>query len=413
MTLENIRWTILKYVMAHDGFTIPQIAELTGYSMTTISKHVDAMVTEGLIQITDLEKSGRKGRRASIYTARPEYKYYLGIDIKNYGLEIGLMDFAMGMVQIESHPDYVFENSYNNLDTVCRMVQEFIDSLPISRDKIAGANFNFGGRVDSKSGTSASLFNFEDTRDTPLAELLGERIGLRALIENDTKAMAYGEYVSYGCQWPNVLFVNVGWGLGLGIIINGELYHGRNGYSGEMGHMHAYDNNILCQCGKKGCIETEVSGQALQRKIVAHIRSGEASILSGKVRSGGRITMEDIIEATEREDPLCIENVSRMANELGKHLAGMINIFNPDCIIIGGKLASTSSYYFLQQVSVAIRHYSLKLMSRNVPVLTSKLGESSGVIGACMMAHDRIIFGDCLQVHKSFRKLRSETKYTH
>lgn len=394
MTYEQIKKNILKYVRINGSFTIPQIAGLSGYSMTTISKHVDTMMKEGLLQIVDFEKSGRKGRRAQLFTVRPDSFFFLGVDVKNNGLEIGLMDFAMNMVRVESNPSYYIENTYENFDRVCCFVEDFISSLGIDKEKISGINFNFGGRVDSKAGTSASLFNFEETRETPLAELLGERLGVRTFIENDTKAMAYGEYIAYGAKWQNVLFVNMSWGLGLGIILGGELYYGSNGYSGEMGHMHAYDNNILCHCGKKGCLETEVSGQAIERKLITRIRAGESSILSGKVRSGEKITLDDIIEATEKEDPLCIEIVSQTASELGKHLAGMVNLFNPDCIIIGGKLARISSFYFLQQVSVAVKLYSLKLISRNVPVLTGKLGDRSGVVGACMTAHDRVICQD-------------------
>ena len=209
---------------------------------------------------------------------------------------------------------------------------------------------------------------------------------------NDTQAMAYGEYhVRSKEKWENMLFVNAGWGLGLGIIIGGKLYAGGSGYAGEMGHMHMFDNNILCHCGKKGCLETEVSGRAISRKLTERIKAGESSVLSGKVHRNETITTDDIIMALEKEDPLCMELVSHTGSALGMYLAGIMNLLNPDAIVIGGGLSRAASYYFLQYAALAIKQHSLKLISSNVPVVSSVLGNRAGLMGACLLARDRFL----------------------
>ena len=130
----------------------------------------------------------------------------------------------------------------------------------------------------------------------PLTDLLSERLKIPVFIENDTKAMAYGEYASKERSgYENVIYVNVGWGLGLCLIVNGEIYYGKDGYSGEFGHVHMYNNNIMCHCGKKGCIETELSGSAICRKLIERIhttrrrsfraRSGAATLLRSPTSS--------------------------------------------------------------------------------------------------------------------------------
>ena len=390
-TYDSVKETILRRVKNEGRFTVPSIAEETGLSTTTVAKQLSVLRDEIPIDEIELEESGRKGRKAVIYGIRADSHYFLGVDIKNVGLAIGMMDFTGNIVKKTVDYSYSFENSHENMDLICSKISSFLEDLgPEDRAKVSGVGFNIGGRVDSMRGTSASIFNFEETQDTPLADLLSEVIGLPVVIENDTKAMTYAEYIAYGMQWSDVLYVNIGWGLGMGIIIGGRMYYGANGYSGEMGHMRVYENNILCHCGKKGCLETEVSMMAISRKLQERILKGETSILSQKVRLGGRIDARDILDAAEKEDQLCIELISETGKELGKQLAGIINLFNPGCIIIGGQLANASPFYFQQQVALSVKQHSLKLMNRGLPILLTKLGDDAGITGACLLARDRL-----------------------
>ncbi len=390
-TYDSVKEAILRRVKSEGRFTVPSIAEEMGLSTTTVAKQLSALREEIPVDEIELEESGRKGRKAVIYGIRADSRYFLGVDIKNVGLAIGMMDFTGNIVKKTVDYSYSFENSHENMDLICSKISLFLDSLsPEDRAKVSGVGFNIGGRVDSMRGTSASIFNFEETQDTPLADLLSEVIGLPVVIENDTKAMTYAEYIAYGMQWSDVLYVNIGWGLGMGIIIGGRMYYGANGYSGEMGHMRVYENNILCHCGKKGCLETEVSMMAISRKLQERILKGEASILSQKVRLGEKIDARDILDAAEKEDQLCIELISETGKELGKQLAGIINLFNPGCIIIGGQLAKASPFYFQQQVALSVKQHSLKLMNRGLPILLTKLGDDAGITGACLLARDRL-----------------------
>lgn len=161
--------------------------------------------------------------------------------------------------------------------------------------------------------------------------LLEERLGYTVFIENDTRAAAYGEYMnneSYAQQ--TLLYVNASWGLGIGIIIDGKLFYGHSGFSGEYGHFPFNDEEIICRCGKRGCLETVASGSALYRMFLEKLEAGSVSVLSDKFKSTGKITMEDILSAIESEDVLAIEILETVGHNLGKAIAGLINIFNPD-----------------------------------------------------------------------------------
>ncbi len=390
----SIRELLFEKAASEGGFTIPYISSLTGFSSTSIYRYVEEMKAEGLLREISSEVKEGRGRRPARYILKDNSRYFVGVDVKNFGLSMGLMNFAGEMEGKNTVSNFVYENSYANLDLVCQDVKDFITrDCNVSMESVAGVRFCLGGRVNSKEGVSATLYNFEDAQDTTLAQILSERLGIKASIENDTKAMTYGEYTTcFKDKWQDLLFVNIGWGLGLGIIINGQLYYGGKGFSGELGHMYAYNNNILCHCGKKGCIETEVSGKAIARKIEARIVSGESSVLSQKVHSQKSLTTEDILDAVEQEDPLAIETVSATGTELGKQLAGMMNIFNPECIVIGGIVAQVPSFYFIQPASLAIKQYSLRLISQNVPILQSSLKEDAGIIGAALMERNEYFF---------------------
>lgn len=386
-----VKERILKQMMIEREVLIPELAQKVGFSITTVKKYVLEMIESGVVVELGKKETNKAGRQAIRYGVKGDSFFFLGVDVKAFELIICLMDFVGEVVTIEHFTDFCFANTHETLDYICKTTSHFIDNLDgIDPSKIIRVNINISGRVNSKVGTSASLFKFEEMQDTTLAEVFSERLGKSVSIENDTKAMAYGEYLfSENKKYSNLLFVNVSWGIGLGIIIDGKIYSGKDGYSGEFGHMNLYDNNVLCHCGKKGCIETEISGRAIHRKIIERISAGETSALSPKVEKGETITTEDIISAAEKEDPLCIEIIEQTAIELGRHLAALMNLFNPEAIIIGGTLAQANKDYFLRPIDLAIKKYSLRLMCRNVPIVTSSLLKDAGAIGACLIARQK------------------------
>jgi len=203
--------------------------------------------------------------------------------------------------------------------------------------------------------------------------------------------MTYGEY-SCGVveKEKNVIFVNLTWGLGIGIINDGQLYYGKSGYSGEFGHSPVFDNEILCQCGKKGCLETEISALALERRFKEKLEAGSASVL--KLKKGASfVSMEDIIAAiVEKEDSLAIEIIEEIGVKLGRYLSMLINIFNPELVVLGGPLAAAGSYLYLPTQST-INKYSLNIVIQDMELKLSKLGSKAGVIGACYILRNKFL----------------------
>ena len=382
-----VKKRIITHYIYNGSSTITDLSKELDLSIPTVTKFISEMCEDGYINdYGKLETSG--GRHPSLYGLNPESGYFIGVDIKKFAVNIGLINFKGDMMELKMNIPYKFENTPEAMEELCTLISSFIKKTKVNTEKILNININISGRVNPESGYSFSLFNFSEC---PLAEVLTEKIGYQVCIDNDTRAMTYGEYLQ-GCVKveKNIIFVNVSWGLGIGIIIDGKIYTGKSGFSGEFGHINVFDNEILCHCGKKGCLETEASGSAIYRILQKRIKNGECSILSNRTNNQELpLTLDEIISAVNKEDLLCIEIVEEIGQKLGKQIAGLINIFNPELVIIGGTLSLTDDY-IAQPIKTAIRKYSLNLVNQDSAITVSKLKDKAGVVGACMLARSRM-----------------------
>ena len=378
---------IITHYIYNGSSTITDLAKEIDQRVPPVTKFISEMCEEGYINdYGKLETSG--GRHPSIYGLNPESGYFIGVDIKKFAINIGLINFKGDMLELNMNTPYKFENTQEALERLCDLIKNFIKETEVNKDKIMNICINISGRVNPESGYSFSMFNFSEQ---PLAEVLAKKIGFPVCIDNDTRAMTYGEYMKGNVTGEkNIIFVNISWGLGIGIIIDGKIYTGKSGFSGEFGHVNAFDNEIICHCGKKGCLETEASGSAFHRIFLERIKNGETSILSNRLKEKNKpLTLDELIEAACKEDPLCIEIVEEIGQKLGKQIAGLINIFNPEMVIIGGTLSLTGDY-ITQPIKTAVRKYSLNLVNKDSVIVTSKLKDKAGIIGACMLARSRM-----------------------
>lgn len=378
---------ILTYLMHNHSSTIPDLAKDIDLSIPTVTKFVMELVEEGYIMNYGKQETS-EGRPPNLYGLNPDSAYMVGVDIKSFCLNIGLMNFTGDMVDIQMGIECRLDNTLESLDVLIQHISNFIEKHKNIKEKILQVGVNISGRVNPEEGYSFSMFNFEER---PLAEILTEKIGIPVSIDNDTRAMAYGELLKGVVKGEkDVVFINLSWGLGSAFIIDGKIYTGRSGFSGEFGHFNVFDNEIICRCGKKGCLETEVSGSALHRILCERVKNGQTSILSKRILTeDSPLTLEEIVEATNKEDILCIELVEEIGRKLGRYLAGLINLFNPELVVIGGTLALTEDY-ILQPIKTAIRKYSLNLVSKDSAVVLSKLQAKAGVVGACLLSRSKL-----------------------
>ncbi len=381
-----IKKDIINHFISMGNDTIAELSKELDLSVPTVTKFITELKEQGLI--TEFGKVHTPGgRHPIVYGLNPTSAYFVGVDMTRHHLNLALMDFTGNIVNHLMGISYTYENTTESLDLLCGHIQNFIDKTGDYKKKIYNINLNIPGRVNPESGYSYSSFYFSEI---PLTETLSKKLNYNVGIDNDTRAMAFGEYMKGAVEGEqDVIFVNISWGLGIGIIIDGKPYYGKSGFSGEFGHFPIFDNEILCHCGKKGCLETEASGSAIHRTVLERIAKGESTILTEQVSNIKDLTLTDIIKATNMEDPLCIEIVEEVGNILGKYIAGLINIFNPELLVIGGQVAETEGFIVLP-IRNSIRKYSLNLVNKDSRIVSSKLKNKAGIIGACMVARSRL-----------------------
>ena len=384
---KSLKKAIISHLDAVESSTINDLARELNISVPKTASLVNEMIEEKIIQ--DNGKINSKGgRKASIYALVSDACFFIGVDVKRFHVNIGLLNFRKQLVSIRERIPYELANTQDSLNELIRIIREFIREFPQYQHKILGVGLNLSGRVNHLTGYSYSFFHFQEE---PLSSIIQQAIGIPTFLENDSRSMAYGEFMNGVVKHErNVLFINIDFGLGMGILIDGHLYYGKSGFSGEFGHIPFFNNEVICHCGKKGCLETETSGIALLHNIREKIRKGSSSILSQQFANPDDIRLEDIIAAAHKEDTLVIESLAEIGEKIGKALAILINIFNPELVVLGGLVSETGDFLRLP-VRSALNKYSLGLVNADTQLKTSKLGIRAGVLGGCLIARGKLM----------------------
>lgn len=378
---------ILTFFATKGPSTIPELSKEFNISIPKINECINELIEDALVQDNGKSTSGI-GRKPNSYGLLANAAFFVGVQVSHDHLSIVVMNMKKDIIASQEEIPHRLENNQESLQNICREINQFIATHQIQKDKILGVGINLSGRINYRTGYSYSYFNFYED---PLSKYFEQELQLRTYLENDSKALAYGEFSSGILKdEKDALFVNVDNGIGLGILINGKIYYGKSGFSGEFGHIPIFDNDIICRCGKKGCLETEASGFALRNRVIAALQNGATSILTKKFNDLEDIRLSDIITAAKKDDNLAIELINELGEKLGRGLATLINIFNPEIIIVGGILAKSEEYLMLP-LKNAVNKFSLSIVNKDTKLAYSNNGEKLAAFGACLLIRDRLL----------------------
>lgn len=382
-----LKRSILVQLATFGGVTIAELAKGLNVSVPTVTKLLMELKEEGYLEDNGkIETAG--GRRPNVFGLAADALYFVGVEVRRRRIEIVLMDFRGNVVNRKDEIPYVLENTAEALEKVCQEVELFIGETEMDKEKIAGIGISLTGRVDANEGYSYTFFNFNEM---PLTDVLQHRLGVPVYIENDSRAMVFAEK-KFGVvkDEKNVLFLNLGRGVGVGTMFDGKLYYGKTGFAGEFGHIPLFDNEVMCHCGKKGCLETEASGIALEKMFIERLKAGESSVLSADWKAGKELLLYDIIKAANNDDVLAISLIAEIADKLGRGVGVLINLLNPDLVVVGGSFSLTGDYLMLP-LKAAVNKYSLSLVSKDTRFKLSLLGENASSMGVAMLVRAKIL----------------------
>ncbi len=312
----------------------------------------------------------------------------LAVDIGGTKIMTSLFTPDIKMLAKDIRPTLADEGVEAVIERLCSSIGDILKQNNLESSRLGGIGIACAGGIDSGRGVVVtSSPNMIGWTDVPLADILKERFKVGAYVVNDASAAALGEHCcGAGKGVDNLVLLTLGTGIGGGIIAGGELYLGAIGAAAEIGHMTIDDNGPKCGCGNTGCLEMLASGRAVERDAIKRIGRGEKSSLVEIV--GGetdKITAEMVGKAAREGDPLALGVLSQASYYLGIGMINLVNIFNPEMIVLGGGMAELGDL-FIAPGRKMVAERAFPISSRSVRIVTAQLGNEAGVYGAAAFA---------------------------
>ncbi|WP_284641500.1 ROK family transcriptional regulator [Paenibacillus silviterrae] len=365
---------VLNHIRFDSPISRARIAELTGLTKATVSSLVAEWIESGLVrEIGEGASSG--GRKPVMLVFDASAAYVVGVDLgTDYVLAV-LTDLNGNVVE-ESRSKHENESVDAVIDAVNESIREVAGRVPDSRYGVVGIGIGIPGISDEEGNVLfAPNLGWENV---PLQQRISEEFGLPVVIENEANAGAVGEQRFGAAQDSSFLvYVSIGSGIGTGILIKGELFRGSTGFSGELGHVTIEHNGKPCRCGNAGCWELYASEKAL-------VEDARNAIPGVKV--------DALLQLAADGEPAAIEAFGRLGRYLGIGMVNIINGFNPESIVIGGRLA-TAEAWLKEPIREVIESRSLPYPRASLKVQFSSLGMRSTVLGVCSLAITRFFAG--------------------
>ncbi|SMO91752.1 Sugar kinase of the NBD/HSP70 family, may contain an N-terminal HTH domain [Saccharicrinis carchari] len=373
---------IIRFISKSDtACIIPEISKHLKISIPTVNKLILELIDEGIILELG-KKETESGRKPSLFSINKKVFYSIGVNIQLKSLRIALVDLEMSIIEFKIYEDFRLENTKECLDDIILKIKAFFASYQIDVKSVLGVGIGLTGRINTKMGESLSYFNFTNQ---PLATLLSKKLQLPILLENDTRATGLAEEVCgvVGSS-QDALIVNLSRGLGLSILANGNIIRGKDGYAGEFGHMQFGLKNRLCLCGKQNCLGTEVSGYGLELDFEESKAKGRSSLLNIPDNS---ISYRQILDIALKGDGLAMELILEQGNKLGASLGNIINLLNPQLIVIAGSYSRLGNI-FIDSMKIGMSKTALVNPLKNCKIVNSHVeSDKAVVLGAASLLY--------------------------
>ena len=383
---------IVKYLYTKGAKSNTDICNRFNISSPTSMSLINELIAEGLV-----EKQGRGnslgGRKPDLYGLRDNSLFVLSIAMDRFRTQMAIFDNNNNNITgTQDFPIWISQD-LSAVDQLYEYASKLISSSGINLDKLMGIGISMPGLVAAKEGNNYTYLLTHQESES-LQQILENKFNKPVYIQNDVKSATLAEYrfgLAHGRK--DVLVLSMDWGIGLGIIMDGKLRSGASGFAGEFGHIPLVTDGALCYCGKRGCLETVASGIALAQMAKDGIKSGQRSILNElSDREIDKIEPQLVIDAANRGDQYAINILSEIGINLGKGVAMLIQLYNPELIILGGKIAEAKQY-ITTPIQYSINKYCMAQLRERTTISLSLLGQKAGILGSVAIVMENIFEG--------------------
>jgi glucokinase len=314
----------------------------------------------------------------------------VGVDIGGTTVKIGLLKDDGEIIKKWEIETRKSEDGGKVIDDIWNSVKATLNELSMEQGQVLGIGIGAPGFIDGENGYVYEAVNL-GWRNFNLSEYMSNKSGLPVFIENDANIAVIGEnWLGAGKQANDVIAVTLGTGVGGGIIAGGKILNGTNGTAGEIGHITVDLNGYLCNCGRKGCLETIASATGIARQAMKLIEDKPTSKLATIYQKNNTITSKDVFELAALGDEDSEQIVSHTANVIGFALANLTTTLNPSKILIGGGVSKAGNQ-LLQPIKKYFTKYALPRVREACELRIAELGNDAGIIGAAYLVKKNII----------------------
>lgn len=365
-----------------------ELARLTKLNKTTVSSLIEELIQKEFVKEIGIEKQIGAGRNAVLLGINPQYGFIVSVEIGADYFYVVCADFSAKIVW--RHRE-TFDNSDRKkaLNLIFLRIREAV-SFAEQQGSLLGIAVCVHGLVDKEKGVLLFSPN-SGWRDVPLFEMFSNEFQTEILIDNEANLAALGEQF-FGAAEGNgdVLYISIGKGLGGGIVLGGKMYGGARGIAGEFGHLTLFPDGIPCRCGNRGCWETEVGISALHRNIKNEIEQNSQTKITAKFSEIEKITVENAVESAKSGSRIAVQSFEKIGRNLGIGLASLLNIFNPNLIVLGGEL-SLASEFILPAARREIASRTLSWALENTRIVVARFGSDAVIMGGIAAVFQKIL----------------------
>ncbi len=385
---------VLQILLRCQPVSRARLVELTGLSSTTITNLVSELLEQGLVAEDGVLPSGQRGvgRPRTLLRLVPQARYAIGIHIGVGSVRVAVANLH---AELSSPGDLVHPLEHTPeevLTQTAALVRRAIQQSGVAPQTIVGVGVGASGLVDPRTGVNVIAPNL-GWRDVPIRDWLAEHLNLPVVVDNNARAMALGEAIfGTGRDLHALAFVYARIGVGAGFVVDGRLFRGSAAGAGEIGHTTMIvDGGEICRCGNNGCLETLVSEPAIEREAQVLAAEDEGGLLATHLREGEGSAFERVLAAARAGDLATVAMLRERARYMGIALANLVNILNPDLIVLGG-ICAQGEDLLLPTIEETMSRRAFAGLGERVRLQTTCFGLQAGIVGAAALALDAFFY---------------------
>lgn len=383
---------LFRLIYFHSPVSRSELVEKTGYSAFLVSKMCDELIRKALVCETG-PGSSTGGRPPTMLSVNPDLGRLVGVHIGTVNVRIAVTDISGAVLAYLKAPSRVEAGPEAALGHLISLVQECMRRAGVTRGRLRGIGIGISGVLDRATGTTMFWPKVPQWVNVPVRQVFAQHFEVPVEIEDSPRTMAIGERrLGEAGRADPFIYITAGAGMGAAIFLKGALFTGAGGFAGEFGHVTVDAGGPMCSCGNRGCLEALVSASALIRRARTAVNEGLAIELWQLCQGDpARITVELIAQAASQGDRFSRNLLEQAGEHLGTGIVVLVNLFNPELIVVGGGLAMAAGSFLLPAVEHVVRQRALVQTAGQLRIQISSLDDSGWARGAALLVSEKAL----------------------